>query len=152
MPPDAMSESRSDVCSCQRSHLLPGTITRLLAQGIPADLIEDAREYELLSHGPVSAHTGLTSAGRRNLLAWGASPDQIDQIAQREEPTPIDYYARDRQRVAAYRARLDPSVIRARNRANSQRYRERRRQSRDEGRDEGTSGVQPDTTGSPRSG
>lgn len=118
--------------SCRRSHLLPGTIQRLLNQGISRELLADCLEHELSTHGPARARGGLTNAGRRNLRDWGASPQEVKQIDSepQRESRPIaigDFSARERARASEYRARLDPEAKRARDRANSAAYRARKR-------------------------
>jgi hypothetical protein len=99
---------------CKRSHLQAGTVQRLLAQGIPRDLIEDALEYEMTSHGPVRAFSGLTHAGIRHLREWGATDSEIVTMelsdAGQREPIQLDFAARERARVGKYRAGLESAL------------------------------------------
>lgn len=123
--------------TCTRAHLLPETLERLVSAGIDRTLIADCLEYETTSHGPAHGNQGLTSAGKRNLRAWGAKPGEIEEIEETHggrEPIQLDYYARERARVASYRERTDPDVLRARNRDAAQRYRDRKKSLRDGGR------------------
>lgn len=117
--------------SCLKSHLEPTAVRRLISLGISPDLVRECLEFELTSHSPPGPSNVLTSSGRRNLRSYGATPDEIKLIEgsqRQEEPIRLDYHARERQRVANYRAGLDPETKRARDREYARKYREKLKQ------------------------
>lgn len=120
--------------SCMHSHLTAVALDRLVKAGIDIGEIRAALDDESFSHEDRrGTPPGLSPAGRKNLLTWGATSSEIAQIEGMDvtgqpEPTGLTFAERERRRVQRYRAGLSPAERRARDAANSKRYRERQKQ------------------------
>lgn len=116
---------------CPRPHLTPMAAERMLRAGVPGDLIRAALTDEVTRHELSSVNTRLSTRGLVNLQGWGASQEQLSLVLagseHGSEPTPIDFAAKERERVAKYREGLGDAERRARNNKYAREYRERRK-------------------------
>lgn len=123
--------------SCQGSHLTAVALDRLVKAGVEIDEIRAVMDDEKYAHTPTRSRAGLSPSGRKNLVAWGATPAEVEEIEGEDvqsaagEETGISFQERERRRVADYNAGLDPEVRRARARERSRRYRARQREASD---------------------